>query len=154
MRVKDTQVGGTHYVKYRFQPWDIIKEYGLNFWEGNVLKYLLRRKGNRLQDLQKARHYIDYLIWEEEFNESEPSGTSESSQAAQGHGAEGAGGCCSVRDPRVRREPPEAPKKSSRGTESGWGIPIPDYGRDSVGETPEGALPNPPGPWGDSIRRS
>ena len=56
------QVGGAHYVKHAIQPWDIIREYGLNFWEGNALKYLLRRKGSRVDDLEKCRHYIDYLI--------------------------------------------------------------------------------------------
>jgi len=38
------QIGGTHYSKHKIQPWDIIDEYGLNFYEGNVLKYLLRKK--------------------------------------------------------------------------------------------------------------
>ena len=53
------QIGGNHYVKYSIQPWDIIDEYGLNYYEGNVLKYLLRRKGDRIEDLQKAIHYLE-----------------------------------------------------------------------------------------------
>ena len=57
------QVGGDHYRIHAIQPWDIILEYGLDFWEGNALKYLLRRKGDsRVQDLEKARHYLDELI--------------------------------------------------------------------------------------------
>lgn len=60
------QIGGTHYADFPIQPWDIILVYGLNFWEGNALKYLLRRKGaERKQDLEKARHYIDELIRQE-----------------------------------------------------------------------------------------
>lgn len=59
------QVGGTHYNSKPVQPWDIILVYGLNFWEGNALKYLLRRKGNRLEDLEKARHYLDECIRQE-----------------------------------------------------------------------------------------
>ena len=58
------QVGGDHYARHPIQPWDVIEEYGLDFWEGNALKYLLRRKPGvpRLEDLQKLRHYVDKLI--------------------------------------------------------------------------------------------
>lgn len=60
------QVGGNHYLGHRIQPWDIWQEYGLNAFEGAVLKYLLRRKGDRLEDLRKARHTLDRLIEIEE----------------------------------------------------------------------------------------
>ena len=36
---------------------DIVKEWGLNFNEGNILKYLVRTKGQRKSDLIKI---IDY----------------------------------------------------------------------------------------------
>lgn len=62
----ERQVGGDHYRKHAIQPWDIIDEYGLSFYAGNALKYLLRDKGSRLEDLKKARHYIDKLIEIEE----------------------------------------------------------------------------------------
>ncbi len=59
---KERQVGGSHY-KRAIQPWDIISEWEMNFWEGNIQKYLLRHKHkNRREDLEKARHYLDYLI--------------------------------------------------------------------------------------------
>lgn len=52
-----------HYRGQLLQPWDVIAMFGLDFWEGNVLKYLLRwRKKNGLEDLKKARHYLDDLI--------------------------------------------------------------------------------------------
>ena len=60
------QVGGDHYRKHAIQLWDIIDEYGLSYYAGNALKYLLRDKGNRLEDLKKARHYLDKLIELEE----------------------------------------------------------------------------------------
>lgn len=62
----DTQVGGSHYLQHSIQPWDIWEEYGLNAFEGAVLKYLLRRKNDRVEDLKKARHTLDRLIEIEE----------------------------------------------------------------------------------------
>lgn len=58
------QVGGSHYIDHKIRPWDIIDEYGLNFYEGNIVKYLLRDKpGNsRLEELEKLRHYADKCI--------------------------------------------------------------------------------------------
>lgn len=56
------QVGGNHY-KRAHQPWEIIEEWELNYWAGNVLKYLLRYKyKNGVEDLEKAKHYLEYLI--------------------------------------------------------------------------------------------
>lgn len=59
----DIQVGGQHYKDKAMQPWDIIDAWGLDFYEGNVLKYLLRAKfKNGVEDLKKARHYLDKKI--------------------------------------------------------------------------------------------
>ena len=62
------QVGGEHYRKFKIQPWDVIDEYGLSFYAGNALKYLLRagNKGARVEDLKKCRHYLEKLIEVEE----------------------------------------------------------------------------------------
>ncbi len=65
-RARAAQVGGDHYRKHKIQPWDIWQEYGLNAFEGAIIKYLLRRKGSRLEDLKKARHTLDRLIELEE----------------------------------------------------------------------------------------
>lgn len=55
------QVGGSHYLK-AIQPWDIIRAWDLNYWEGNVVKYVLRHEyKNRKEDLEKAIHYLEYL---------------------------------------------------------------------------------------------
>lgn len=61
-QLRNKQVGGDHYKKHTIQPWDVIEAYGLDFWEGNALKYLLRQKGNRVEDLQKAIHYLEKVI--------------------------------------------------------------------------------------------
>lgn len=45
---------------------DVIEAFGLNFHEGNVVKYLLRhKKKGGLEDLSKARWYLDRLIQRE-----------------------------------------------------------------------------------------
>lgn len=58
----------THYAGEGLQPFDVIDAYGLGFYDGNALKYLLRwdKKGSPLGDLNKALHYIQELIirWE------------------------------------------------------------------------------------------
>ena len=69
---RDKQVGGKHYHQGKgIQPWDIIKAWELDFWEGNVVKYVLRWKHkDGVQDLKKARHYLDYLIERGETNDN------------------------------------------------------------------------------------
>ena len=59
-----TQVGGTHYNKYKdFQPWDAWRLWNLNAFQGAILKYVVRyRDKNGIEDLKKARHYLDKLI--------------------------------------------------------------------------------------------
>lgn len=63
--VEAKQIDGTHYLN-KIQPWDIIDSWGLNFYEGNILKYLLRSKDNRVVDLKKLIHYAEKLIEIEE----------------------------------------------------------------------------------------
>lgn len=62
-KASDVQVGGNHYKDCAIQPVDYILENGLGYLEGNVIKYVTRHdKKNGLQDLEKARHYIDLII--------------------------------------------------------------------------------------------
>lgn len=56
------QVGGNHYAKHSIQPWDIIDEYNLDYYLGNVIKYVLRDKNNKIEDLHKAIHYLEKKI--------------------------------------------------------------------------------------------
>ena len=48
------------------QPVEVIDKWGLDFYLGNVLKYIARagKKDNssELEDLQKAKHYIEMKI--------------------------------------------------------------------------------------------
>ena len=63
----ESQVGGRHYRELSVQPWDVIQDWQLGFFDGNALKYLARwRKKGGVDDLKKARHYIEKLIEVEE----------------------------------------------------------------------------------------
>lgn len=63
MSANDEQVGGDHYRNKAVQPWDYISGNGLGYLEGCVIKYVSRYKDkDGLQDLLKARHYLDKLI--------------------------------------------------------------------------------------------
>lgn len=73
MNANDRQVGGSHYTSKAIQPWDAMQawmseEEFAGFLRGNVIKYVARcsDKGG-VEDLQKARHYLDKLI---EVNQS------------------------------------------------------------------------------------
>ena len=58
-----TQVGGAHYKDMKIQPIDFIMENEIGWCEGNAIKYLCRwRSKNGLEDLRKAKHYVELLI--------------------------------------------------------------------------------------------
>jgi|TARA_B100000519_G_C14212380_1_gene423277 hypothetical protein len=56
----DKQVGGDHYKTCKIQPVEYIECNQLGFLMGNVVKYVTRYavKSN-VQDLEKAKHYIE-----------------------------------------------------------------------------------------------
>tara|TARA_R110000803_G_C11796791_1_gene298833 strand:+ start:213 stop:533 length:321 start_codon:yes stop_codon:yes gene_type:complete len=57
------QHGGNHYTKQPIQTWDYITANNFTYLEGNVIKYISRhRNKGGLEDLKKARHYIDKII--------------------------------------------------------------------------------------------
>ena len=53
-----------HYIHGGIETWDVIEAWKLNYNLGNVVKYISRsdHKGKRLEDLQKARAYLDREI--------------------------------------------------------------------------------------------
>lgn len=62
-KAADRQVGGQHYKSKAIQPVDYILANALNFCEGNVVKYVTRwRDKGGVQDLEKAKHYLEFLI--------------------------------------------------------------------------------------------
>lgn len=63
MSANETQVGGNHYKTGGEEHWDRVARLGLNYYEGNVTKYVERaRKKNGIEDLKKAAHYLQKLI--------------------------------------------------------------------------------------------
>jgi hypothetical protein len=63
MSALDVQTGGSHYKDLKIQPVEYIHANDLGFCEGSVIKYITRwRAKNGIEDLKKARHFIDLLI--------------------------------------------------------------------------------------------
>lgn len=59
--MKNKQIGGSHYKK-GIQPFEYIDANNMDFFEGNVIKYVTRHKEkNGLEDLDKAIHYIEEI---------------------------------------------------------------------------------------------
>jgi hypothetical protein len=67
-KADSVQFGGDHYVALGVQPWAAMEawmspEAFAGFLRGNVIKYIARtEKKGGVEDLQKARHYLDKLI--------------------------------------------------------------------------------------------
>ena len=52
-----------HYNQGKVEVWDYVWDHQLDFFEGNIVKYVSRWKHkNGLQDLKKAKEYLDKLI--------------------------------------------------------------------------------------------
>jgi hypothetical protein len=69
------QEGGNHYKDLAIQPVEYIHANGLGYFEGNVVKYVTRWQiKNGIEDLRKARHYLNLLISLETARGSKNSG--------------------------------------------------------------------------------
>ena len=53
-----------HYTRFKIEPITAIEDWKLGFNLGNAVKYIARadHKNNRLEDLKKARWYLDREI--------------------------------------------------------------------------------------------
>lgn len=53
-----------HYCYGKYEPKDVIRDWGLNFNLGNVIKYVARagHKNDILEDLLKAKQYLEFEI--------------------------------------------------------------------------------------------
>ena len=63
MSAFDQQEGDTHYREMPIGPTEYIHKNGIGYIEGCVVKYVSRwRSKGGIEDLRKARHYLDMLI--------------------------------------------------------------------------------------------
>lgn len=68
VQVDSIQIGGDHYKKLAIHPWSAMeswmnREQFMGFLRGNAIKYLARCEiEGEVEDLKKARHYLDKLI--------------------------------------------------------------------------------------------
>jgi len=64
MTLPSNTTGPGHYRRGKIQVWDFIRDQGLSYHLGNVIKYVCRAgfKSDRLEDLKKATHYLQNEI--------------------------------------------------------------------------------------------
>ena len=60
----DKQIGGNHYKDCGIQPVEYIHANKLDYFEGNVIKYITRHrtKGQGKKDIEKAIHYAQLIL--------------------------------------------------------------------------------------------
>ena len=58
------QIGGDHYKDCGIQPVEYIHANKLDYFEGNVIKYITRHrtKGQGKKDIEKAIHYAQLIL--------------------------------------------------------------------------------------------
>lgn len=68
--MKKDKINPSYYIGSKIQVSEFIAEFDLNYFEGNVIKYVTRhRHKNGLEDLKKAQWYLSYLIKQAEQEE-------------------------------------------------------------------------------------
>ena len=62
--ILDKQIGGDHYKDCKIQPVEYIHANQLDYFEGNVIKYVTRHrtKGEGKKDIEKAIHYAELIL--------------------------------------------------------------------------------------------
>lgn len=83
MSANDRQEGGDHYGPGRgLQHWDLVIKFKWDYFQAQVTKYIMRWKfkhptpEKRLEDLKKARHFLDkYIENFETFDTERPAPT-------------------------------------------------------------------------------
>lgn len=66
MSSSNNEVGGNHYKKLKISPVEYIRANNLDFFEGNVIKYVTRhRRKNGAEDILKAVDYLRMILKDE-----------------------------------------------------------------------------------------
>ena len=59
----EKQVGGKHYQQQKIQHWDYVAANDLDYFQGQITKYVSRWKSkNGVEDLKKALHFLEKYI--------------------------------------------------------------------------------------------
>ena len=74
--VRSFNVGKSDYCSHTIQPWSIIQDYNLDYWDGDIIKRDLRTKAeegltmveSRILDYEKIKHICDEKIRQLKFN--------------------------------------------------------------------------------------
>jgi hypothetical protein len=75
----------SHYSRWKIEPIDFIKQNNLDYLRGNIIKYIMRYDAKEgLNDLLKARRYLDWLI--EDAQVDDRNGKGQGSLAPRGTG--------------------------------------------------------------------
>ena len=90
VKASDIQVGGNHYKGFKIQPFFFVQENGMNFFQGNVVKYVARynkETGKGIQDLENIVHYCQLEIERLNSGELKPDGAcnTQAGEAAEPH---------------------------------------------------------------------
>jgi len=57
------KINPDYYIGTKIQVSDFIQEFKLDYFQGNIVKYVVRhKKKNGLEDLEKAKWYLERLI--------------------------------------------------------------------------------------------
>lgn len=68
MDANEKQIGGEHY-KSTYQHWDFVKHTMLDYLPAQITRYVARwRKKDGIKDLEKALHYVEKLIQEDQIH--------------------------------------------------------------------------------------
>ena len=62
--ILDKQIGGDHYKDCKIQPVEYIHANQLDYFEGNVIKYVTRHrtKGEGKKDIEKVIHFAELIL--------------------------------------------------------------------------------------------
>ncbi len=73
----NVQIGGNHYKEMKIQPIEFINANNIGFSEGCVIKRMTRwnkQSGKGVEDLKKAMHEIELLIYFEQIRANDKHG--------------------------------------------------------------------------------
>jgi hypothetical protein len=93
----NVQTGGSHYKDCAIQPIEYIHANGLDFFQGNIIKYATRHKAkNGAEDLRKVIHYAQLALelqYGQKMDAEQPKADSVSYSGSDRRGSSQGGQC-------------------------------------------------------------